>query len=56
MLFAPTRRQLEIIILNEVRQKDTQMAHVTTSMWNLKQATNEPVYEAEIESQMQRRD
>ena len=33
-------------------QKDRQMPHVNTCMWNLKYDTNEPIYETEIESQI----
>ena len=56
MPFAPTWMKLEIVILNEVRQKDRQMPYVNAYIWNLKYDTNEPIYETEIESQIQRRD
>ena len=43
-----TQMQLEIIILNEVSQKDKDKYH--TYMWNLKYETNEPICERETES------
>ena len=48
---APTWMQLEIIILNEVRQT-RQMTYANTYIWNLKYDTNLPIYETEIESQI----
>ena len=39
---------LEIIILNEVRQKQL---YSITCMWNLKNGTNELIYKTEIDSE-----
>ena len=50
MPFAATWMQLEIIILNEVSQKEKDKYHIITYMWNLKYDTNEPTYETETES------
>ena len=47
-----TQMQLEIIILNEVSQKDKDKYH--TYMWNLKYETNEPICERETESGTQK--
>ena len=46
---AATWRQLEIIILSEVRER--QISYDITYMWNLKNDTNELVYQTEIDSQ-----
>ena len=48
-LFAATWRQLEIIILSEVRER--QILYDITYMWNLKYDTNEPIFETERDSQ-----
>ena len=48
MPFSATWVQVEIIILNEVSQKDKDKYH--TYMWNLKYETNEPICERETES------
>ena len=42
--------ELEIIILSEVRER--QIPYDITYMGNLKQNTNEPMYETEIELQI----
>ena len=44
---------LEIIILNEVRQKQL---YSITCMWNLKNGTNELIYKTEIDSETQKTD
>ena len=49
MPFAVTWMQLEIIILSEVRKRQT--PYDITYMWNLKYDTNEPIYETETDSQ-----
>ena len=41
MPFAATSMHLEIIILNEVRQKERDKYHIITYMWKLKYDTNE---------------
>ena len=51
MPFATTRMDLEIFILNEVRQT----SHDFTYMWNLKYGTNELIYETETDSQTENR-
>ena len=47
MPFAAAWMQLEIIILTEISQKEKDKYHDITYMWNLKQDTNEPIYETE---------
>ena len=47
MPFAATWRQLEIIVLSEVRDKD----HDITYLWNLRYDTMEPIYKTEADSQ-----
>ena len=42
--FSATCMRLEIIILNEVAQKDRQMPYIIYK-WNLKYNTNEPICE-----------
>ena len=49
MPFAAIRVNLEIIILNEVRER--QIPCDITYMWNFKNDTNEPIYKTEIGSQ-----
>ena len=51
MTFAATWMDLEIIILNEVSQKERQIPYDITYMWNLKYDTNELIYETETDSQ-----
>jgi len=46
---AATWRQLEIIILSEVRER--QISYDITYMWNLRYDTIEPIYETEADSQ-----
>ena len=48
MPFVATRMDLEIIILNEVRQRQL---YGFTCMWNLKNSTNELIYKTEIDSE-----
>ena len=43
--------QLEIIMLSEVSQKEKYRYRDITYMWNLKYDTNEPIYNAETDSQ-----
>ena len=50
MLFAATWRQLEIIIVSEVLQRERQIPYDITYMWNLKYGTNEPIYKTETDS------
>ena len=47
MPFAATWMDLEIIILPEVSQKEKDIPHDTTYMWNLKYDTNELIYKTE---------
>ena len=42
---------LEIIILREVSQKEKDKYYVITYIWNLKNNTNEFIYETATESQ-----
>ena len=49
MLFAATWMDLEIIILNEVRQR--QIPYDFTYMWNLKYDTKKLIYKTETDSQ-----
>ena len=51
MPFVAACIDLEIIILSEVSQKEKEISHVITYMWNLKYGTNELIYETETESQ-----
>ena len=52
MPFAATRMGLEIIILSEVKsEKERQIPHDITYMWNLKYCANEPTYKTETDSQ-----
>ena len=48
MPFVATMIDLEIIILNEVRQRQL---YGITCMWNLKNGTNELIYKTEIDSE-----
>ena len=54
MPIAATWMGLEIIVLSEVNQTERQMSYDITYMWNLKYDTNEPIYEAETDSQTQK--
>ena len=56
MPFAATWMQLQIIILSEVSQKEKDIPHDNTYMWNLKYDTNELIYKTETDSQTQRTD
>ena len=50
MPFAAAWIDLEIIIVNKVREKKTKTYDIT-SMWNLKKLSNELIYETETNSQ-----
>ena len=52
MPFAKTWIDLQIVILNEISQKEKDKYHDITYMWNLKYDTNELIYE--IDSQIYR--
>ena len=48
MAFAATWMQLEIIMLSEVKsERERQILHDITCMWNLNYDTNESIYETE---------
>ena len=49
MPFAATLMDLEIIILNEVRER--QISYDITYMWSLKNDTDELIYKTEVDSQ-----
>ena len=49
MSFAATWMELEINILSEVSQKEKQIPHDITYMWNLKYDTHELIYKTETE-------
>ena len=51
MPFAATWMQLEMLIVNEVSQKNSQIPQNITYMWNLKYDTNKPIYKAESDSE-----
>ena len=51
--FAATGMQLEIIIPSEVRKRQTLYI---ICIWNLKHATNKPIYKTETDSQTERTD
>ena len=53
MPLAITWMDLEIIILSEVSQTERQSYDITY-MWNLKNSTNELIYETETDSQTQK--
>ena len=44
MPFAATWRNLEVIILREINQKEKDKYPMTSHMWNLKYDTNEFIY------------
>ena len=46
---AVTWMQLEIVILNDVSQKEKDKYHMISYMWNLKYSTNELIYKTEID-------
>ena len=48
MAFASTWKDLEIIIVSEVRER--QMSYDITYKWNLKNYTNELIYKTETDS------
>ena len=41
--------QIEIITRSEVNQKEKKIPYAITFIWNLKYATNEPVYKTETD-------
>ena len=41
--------QLQIIILNEVSQREQYKYHDNTYMWNMKYDINEPIYKVETD-------
>ena len=45
---------LEIIILNEISQKERQLPYNDTNIWNLKCETNEVIYKMKTNSQTQK--
>ena len=51
MPFAKTWIDLQIVILNEISQKEKDKYHDITYMWNLKYDTNELIYKRETDSQ-----
>ena len=55
MLFAATWKDLESIILSKVSQKEKDIPHDNTSMWNLKYGTNELICKTERDSQTENR-
>ena len=50
MPFTGPCMKLEIIILNEVCQRERQISYDITYMWNLKYGTNEPICTTETDS------
>ena len=52
MPFSATWMDLEIIILGEASQIESQIPYGLTYMWNLKCNTNKLIYETEADSQM----
>ena len=51
MPFAATWRNLEVIILREINQKEKDKYPMTSHMWNLKYDTNEFIYKRETDTQ-----
>ena len=48
MPFAATQKELEILILSEVSQKEKDKYHmISLNMWNLKYGTDDPIYKTE---------
>ena len=58
MPFAATWMDLEIIILSEISQKENEKYHMIPLiiLWNLNYDSNELIYQAETDSQIQRTD
>ena len=56
MPFAATQIQLKIFILSEVSQRERQIPHDITHMWNLKYGTNEQICKTEADTQTWRID
>ena len=54
MPFAATWMNLEIIILSKVRQKEKDKYHMIY-MWNLKYDTNEHIYQAKTDTDIENR-
>ena len=52
MTFAATWMELEIVVLSEVSQTRERQIPYITYIWNLKYATNEPIYKTETDSQI----
>ena len=48
---AATWTDLQIIILSEAWQTESQILHDITYRWNLKNSTNELIYKSEMDSQ-----
>ena len=53
MPFAATWRDLENLIPSEISQTEKDKYHDITYLWNLKNDTNELIYNMEIDSQTQ---
>ena len=51
MSFVATWMQLEILILNEMSERERQIPYDITYMWNLKYGIDEPIYNIETDSQ-----
>ena len=51
MPFAATWMDLENTVLSEVSQTEKDKCYMTSHMWNLKNNTNESIYETETGSQ-----
>ena len=54
MTYIATWMKPEIVRLSQVSPTERQISYDTTYMWNLKSYKNELIYEAEMESQMQK--
>ena len=52
MPFVATWMDLEIILLSEVKSERERQIPYITYIWNLKYATNEPIYKTETDSQI----
>ena len=49
MPFAATWLELEILILNELSERERQISYDITYIWNLKYDTNGPIYKTETD-------
>ena len=56
MPFVVTWFDLEIIMLSDLSQKEKDKYHMILHMWDLKNSTNELIYETETNSQVLRTD